>query len=80
MNAIVPFPDAAGRDLTKNLGVGIAAINRKVCRIIQDHTPHGQAARLTIRYAVLNARFVVPTAELANALRALADEIEGTAA
>lgn len=77
MNAIVQFPDRAGRDLVKNTAVGISAIDRKVNRIIQDHEPHGQAARLTVRFAVLAARYRMPKAELLNALRALADEVEG---
>lgn len=77
MNAIVPFPDRAGRDLLKDTSVGVASISRKVDRIIEDHTPHGQAARLTVRFAVLAARHRMPKAELLNALHALADEVEG---
>lgn len=80
MNAIVQFPERAGRDLTENTAVGISAIDRKVNRIIQDHEPHGQAARLTVRFAVLAARMHMPKAELVNALRDLTDEIEGSAA
>lgn len=80
MNAIVHFPERAGRDLAKDSAAGVAAIHRKVCRIIEDHEPHGQAARLTVRFAAMNARFFVPKGELVNALRDLADEIEGTAA
>ena len=77
MNAVVPFPDRAGRDLLKDTSVGVASISRKVDRIIEDHTPHGQAARLTVRFAVLAARHRMPKAELLNALHALADEVEG---
>lgn len=77
MNAIIPFPDRAGRDLLKDTSVGVASISRKVERIIEDHTPHGQAARLTVRFAVLAARHRMPKVELLNALRALADEVEG---
>ncbi|WP_404415495.1 hypothetical protein [Brevundimonas vesicularis] len=77
MNAIVQFPERAGRDLTKDTAVGISAIDRKVNRIIEDHEPHGQAARLVIRYAVLAARIHISKTELANALRDLAGEVEG---
>lgn len=80
MNAIVQFPERAGRDLTKDTAVGISAIDRKVNRIIEDHEPHGQAARLVIRFAVLAGRTHMLKAELVNALRDLTDEIEGTAA
>lgn len=80
MNAIVQFPERAGRDLTKDTAVGISAIDRKVNRIIEDHEPHGQAARLVIRFAVLAGRTRMSKAELVNALRDLTDEIEGTAA
>ena len=76
MNAIVPFPERAGRDLLKDTSVGVASINRKVDRIIEDHTPHGQAARLRVRFAVLAARLRMPKAELVNALRDLTDEVE----
>lgn len=55
MNAVVPFPARAGRDLLKDTSVGVASISRKVDRIIEDHTPHGQAARLVVRAAVLAA-------------------------
>lgn len=77
MNAIVPFPDVAGRDLLKDTSAGVASISRKVDRIIEDHTPHVQAARLTVRFAVLAARHRMPKADLLNALHALADEVEG---
>ncbi len=76
MNAIIPFPDRAGRDLLKDTSVGVASISRKVERIIEDHTPHGQAARLTVRFAVLAARYRMSKAELLNALRDLTDEVE----
>lgn len=80
MNAIIPFPDRAGRDLLKDTSVGVASISRKVDRIIEDHTPHAQAARLTVRFAVLAARHRMPKAELLNALHALAEEIQGSEA
>lgn len=80
MNAVVPFPERAGRDLKTNPSAGYAAITRKVERIIEDHTPHRQAARLVIRFAVLAGRTHMSKAELVNALRDLTDEIEGTAA
>ena len=76
MNAVVPFPDRAGRDLLKDTSVGVASISRKVDRIIEDHTPHGQAARLTVRFAVLAARDRMTKSELLNALRDLTDEVE----
>lgn len=76
MNAIIPFPDRAGRDLLKDTSVGVASISRKVDRIIEDHTPHGQAARLTVRFAVLAARDRMTKSELLNALRDLTDEVE----
>ncbi|WP_312595460.1 hypothetical protein [Brevundimonas sp.] len=76
MNAIVQFPERAGRDLTKDTAVGVATISRKVDRIIADHTPHGQAARLTVRFAVLAARLHVPKAELINGLQDLIAEVE----
>lgn len=77
MNAIVSFPDSAGRDLLKDTSIGVASISRKVDRIIEDHTPHAQAARVTVRFAVLAARHRMPKADLLNALHALADEVEG---
>ena len=76
MNAILQFPDRAGRDLTKDTAVGISAIDRKVNRIIEDHEPHGQAARLVIRFGVLAGRMHMPKAELLNGLRDLMDEVE----
>lgn len=76
MNAVVPFPERAGRDLLKDTSVGVASISRKVDRIIEDHTPHGQAARLTVRFAVLAARDRMSKTELVNALRDLTDEVE----
>lgn len=76
MNAVVPFPEGAGRDLLKDTSVGVASISRKVDRIIEDHTPHGQAARLTVRFAVLAARNRMSKTELVNALRDLTDEVE----
>lgn len=76
MNAVVPFPERAGRDLLKDTSVGVASISRKVDRIIEDHTPHGQAARLTVRFAVLAARNRMSKTELVNDLRDLADEVE----
>lgn len=76
MNAIIPFPDRAGRDLLKDTSVGVASISRKVDRIIEDHTPHAQAARLTVRFAVLAARDRMTKSELLNALRDLTDEVE----
>lgn len=76
MSAIVQFPERAGRDLTKDTAVGVAAICRKVDRIIDDHTPHGQAARLTVRFAVLAARLHVPKAELIHGLQDLIAEVE----
>lgn len=76
MNAVVPFPERAGRDLLKDTSVGVASISRKVDRIIEDHTPHGQAARLTVRFAVLAARNRMSKTELVNALRDLTDEVE----
>lgn len=77
MNAIVQFPDRAGRDLKTNPAAGYAAITRKVERIIEDHEPEPQAARLVVRAAVLAcARRIRPT-DTAQALRDLADEVEG---
>jgi hypothetical protein len=76
MNAVVPFPERAGRDLLKDTSVGVASISRKVDRIIEDHTPHGQAARLTVRFAVLAARNRMSKTELVTALRDLTDEVE----
>lgn len=76
MNAVVPFPERAGRDLLKDTSVGVASISRKVDRIIEDHTPHGQAARLTVRFAVLSARNRMSKTELVSALRDLTDEVE----
>ena len=79
MNAIIPFPDRAGRDLRTQTAAGYAAITRKVERIIDDHDPAPQAARLVVRAAVLRARTLVPKTELIQAIRDLADEIEGPA-
>ncbi|MBB5770867.1 hypothetical protein HNP47_000836 [Brevundimonas vesicularis] len=76
MNAIIPFPDRAGHDLLKDTSVGVASISRKVDRIIEDHTPHAQAARLTVRFAVLAARDRMTKSELLNALRDLTEEVE----
>lgn len=80
MNAIVQFPERAGRDLRTQPAAGYAAITRKVERIIDDHDPEPQAARLVVRAAVLACARRVRPSETAEALRALADEIEGTAA
>lgn len=80
MNAIVHFPERAGRDLRTQPAAGYAAITRKVERIIDDHDPEPQAARLLVRAAVLACARRVRPSEAAEALRALADEIEGTAA
>lgn len=79
MNAVVPFPDRnASRDLSKNAAGGYAAITRKVERIIADHDPAPQAARLIVRASVLMARTFVPKAELVQAIRDLADEVEAS--
>lgn len=77
MNAIVPFPERAGRDLKTNPSAGYAAITRKVERIIEDHEPEPQAARLVVRAAVLACVRRVRPGETAEALRSLADEVEG---
>lgn len=79
MNAIVKFPERAGRDLNKDMPEGYAAITRKVERIIEDHDPSPQAARLVVRAAVLACARRIRASETADALRSLADEIEGTA-
>lgn len=76
MNAIVQFPERAGRDLRTQPAAGYAAITRKVERIIDDHDPEPQAARLLVRAAVLACARRVRPAETAEALRALADEVE----
>lgn len=77
MNAVVPFPERAGRDLKTNPSAGYAAITRKVERIIEDHEPEPQAARLVVRAAVLACVRRVRPGETAEALRSLADEVEG---
>lgn len=77
MNAIVQFPERAGRDLRTQPAAGYAAITRKVERIIDDHDPEPQAARLVVRAAVLACASRVRPSETAEALRALADEVEG---
>lgn len=77
MNAIVRFPERAGRDLRTQPAAGYAAITRKVERIIDDHDPEPQAARLLVRAAVLACARRVRPSETAEALRALADEVEG---
>lgn len=77
MNAIVQFPERAGRDLRTQPAAGYAAITRKVERIIDDHDPEPQAARLLVRAAVLACARRVRPSETAEALRALADEVEG---
>lgn len=77
MNAIVQFPERAGRDLRTQPAAGYAAITRKVERIIDDHDPEPQPARLVVRAAVLACASRVRPSETAEALRALADEVEG---
>lgn len=77
MNAIVQFPERAGRDLRTQPAAGYAAITRKVERIIDDHDPEPQAARLVVRAAVLACASRVRPSETAEALRSLADEVEG---
>jgi len=76
MSAVVPFPDRAARNLSVSPAAGYAAITRKVERVIQDHEPHPQAARLTIRAAVLAGATCLPRGELVQALRDLADEVD----
>ena len=77
MNAIVQFPDRAGRDLKTNPSAAYAAIARKVERIIHDHDPEPQAARLVVRAAVLACARRVRPSDTAQALRDLPDEVEG---
>lgn len=76
MNAIVQFPDRAGRDLNKDMPEGYAAITRKVERIIGDHEPYPTCARLVLRAAALACARRVRRSEAAQALRDLADEVE----
>lgn len=77
MNAVVQFPARAGRDLIQAPAAGYAQITRKVGRIIEDHETHSQAARLTVRAAVVAAAVYVPGKDLAQALRDMADKVEG---
>lgn len=74
--SVLVFPDRAARDLTLNPSAGYAAITRKVERIIHDHDPEPQTARLTVRAAALACARRVHSGEVAQALRDLADEIE----
>lgn len=77
MNAVAPFPNRqADRDLTKHPAAGYSAITRKVALIIDEHQPATQAARLTVRAAVIACTGLITPAETATALRALADEVE----
>lgn len=76
MNAVVPFPARTGLNLNRHPSAGYAQITRKVGRIVSDHEPHPQAARLTVRAAVVAARVHVPAKDLAQALRDMADEVE----
>lgn len=79
MNAVIHIAERVGRDLKTSPAAGYAAVTRKVERIIQDHDPEAQAARLVVRAAGLACARRIRASETAEALRALADEIEGPA-
>lgn len=73
-DVVVPFPNRA--DLKANPAEGYADISRKVCRIVQEHHPEPQAARLTVRASALAATHFMTRREVAEGLRSLADEVE----
>lgn len=73
-DVVIPFPDRA--DLKTNPAAGYADISRKVCRIVQEHHPEPQAARLTVRASALAATHFMTRREVAEGLRSLADEVE----
>lgn len=78
--SVITFPDRASRNLASSPAAGYAEITRKVEQIIHQHEPEAQAARLVVRAAALACARRVRRSELAEALRGLADEIEGAAA
>lgn len=72
MNALPTFP----MDLTTQPTQGYVEISRRVALTILEFMPHSQAARLTLRAAALQAAAHVPPAEIALAMRDIADELE----
>lgn len=74
MSNVVSLPNRS--DLKTNPAEGYADISRKVCRIVQEHHPEPQAARLTVRASALAATHFMTRREVAEGLRSLADEVE----
>lgn len=74
MSNVVSLPNRS--DLTAHPNAGYADISRKVCRIVQEHHPEPQAARLTVRASALAATHFMSRREVAEGLRSLADEVE----
>lgn len=74
MSNVVSLPNRS--DLISHPSVGYADISRKVCRIVQEHHPEPQAARLTVRASALAATHFMTRREVAEGLRSLADEVE----
>ena len=74
MSNVVSLPNRS--DLKANPAEGYADISRKVCRIIHDHQPEPQAARLTVRASALAATHFMTRREVDEGLRSLADEVE----
>lgn len=74
MNAHATFP----MDLTGKPSQGYLEISRRVALINLEFMPHGTAARLTLRAAALQAAAHVPPAEIAQAMRDIADELEAS--
>ena len=72
MNARPTFP----MDLTQQASLGYLEISRRVALLVNEFMPHSQAARLTLRAAALQAAAHVPPAEIAHAMRDIADELE----
>lgn len=64
-------------DLDEAPCAGLVEIHRRVALCLSDVSPKPRGARLIVRAAALQATALCGNAEVADALRALACEIEG---
>lgn len=71
---VIPFRNRA--DLKANPVEGYADISRKVCRIVQEHQPMSQAARLAVRASVLASMHFMSRGQVVDFLLDLGVEVE----
>lgn len=74
MSNVVSLPNRS--DLISHPSVGYADISRKVCRIVQEHHPEPQAARLTVRASVLASMHFMSRGQVVDFLLDLGVEVE----